>query len=323
MAKKTTNASEPKETTKTVKAKKVKESDKTVESKKTKEAKKTVETKTKKTEKTVEPKKTKEAKKVVETKTKKNEKTTEAKKAKEPNKIVEAKTKKTEKNIEPKTKKTKKTAETKKAKEANKTIETKTKKTKKAVETKIIEEPKKTVETKTKKTEKITETKKNSSTPQEKKTRKKTKKTEPIITSSIRYSDADLEEFRAVIETQKNEALEELRMLKERLVDLTKNISIEDTMVYSDHMGEQGSEALEKEKTYAQVKRISEYIQKLNEALTRIDDKTYGICRVCNCLIAKARLLEVPITTLSASYKIHQKCPEDGIDRIESININK
>ncbi len=135
----------------------------------------------------------------------------------------------------------------------------------------------------------------------------------------LRYSDKDLTTFRSVIEMNKIEAIDELRMLKERLYDLTKNTSIEDTMVYSDHMGEQGSEALEKEKTYAQVQRITEYIQKLNEALVRIENKTYGICRVCNCLIAKERLLAVPITTLSASYKIHQKCPSDGIDKIEKI----
>jgi RNA polymerase-binding transcription factor DksA len=88
-------------------------------------------------------------------------------------------------------------------------------------------------------------------------------------------------------------------------------------MIYSMHMAEQGSEAMEKEKTYAQIQRINDYIKKLDEAMLRIKDKTYGICRVCNCLIAKERLLAVPVTTLSASYKIHQKCPDDGVDRIE------
>jgi RNA polymerase-binding transcription factor DksA len=85
------------------------------------------------------------------------------------------------------------------------------------------------------------------------------------------------------------------------------------------HMAEQGSEAIEKEKTYAQITRINEYLKKLDEALARVEDKSYGICRMCGCLIAKERLLAVPATTLSASYKIQKKCPEDGVDRIEPI----
>jgi RNA polymerase-binding transcription factor DksA len=136
---------------------------------------------------------------------------------------------------------------------------------------------------------------------------------------SVRYSDEDLQLFSKIILEARRDALEELRMLKERLEDLTNYDFAEESMIYSMHMAEQGSEAMEKEKTYAQIQRINEYIKKLDEAMQRIKDKTYGICRMCGCLIAKERLMAVPITTLSASYKIHQKCPEDGIDRIEPV----
>lgn len=136
---------------------------------------------------------------------------------------------------------------------------------------------------------------------------------------SVRYSDEDLDMFGTVIQEARREALDELRMLKERLEDLTNYDFAEESMIYSMHMAEQGSEAMEKEKTYAQIQRINEYIKKLDEAMQRIQEKTYGICRICGCLIAKERLLAVPVTTLSASYKIHQKCPEDGIDRIEPL----
>ena len=138
--------------------------------------------------------------------------------------------------------------------------------------------------------------------------------------AGLRYSDKDLSTFRVTIERSKEDAIEELRMLKERLEDLTNSESSEESAIYSMHMAEQGSEAIEKEKTYAQIQRIQDYIRKLEEALQRIDDKTYGICRMCGILIAKERLLAVPITTLSASYKIHQRCPEDGIDRIVAKN---
>ncbi len=136
---------------------------------------------------------------------------------------------------------------------------------------------------------------------------------------NLKYSDEDLEVFRGRISDVRKEALEELSMLKERLEDLTNYDFAEESMIYSMHMAEQGSEAMEKEKTYAQIQRINEYLKKLDEALQRINDKTYGVCRVCGCLIAKERLWAVPITTLSASYKIHKRCPEDGLDLIEPL----
>lgn len=147
--------------------------------------------------------------------------------------------------------------------------------------------------------------------------------TESVLPESelptVRYSDEELNDFKVKILDMRKEAIDELGMLKDRLEDLTNYDFAEESMIYSMHMAEQGSEAMEKEKTYAQIQRINEYIKKLDEAVQRIHNKTYGICRVCNCLIAKERLLAVPITTLSASYKIHKKCPEDGIDLIEPV----
>jgi RNA polymerase-binding transcription factor DksA len=149
------------------------------------------------------------------------------------------------------------------------------------------------------------------------------KEEKPIIkpsTKKVRYSDADLKMFRQHITKIKDEALDEMRMLKERLDDLTNSELASESMIYSVHMAEQGSEALEKEKTYAQMNRIFDYIKKLDDALKRINDKTYGICKECNILIAKARLLAVPITTQSASFKIHGRCPDNGIDIISGRN---
>ena len=137
-----------------------------------------------------------------------------------------------------------------------------------------------------------------------------------VTVNEIRYADNDLEFFKKHIMNIKVDAIDELRMLKERLDDLTNSEMASESMIYSMHMAEQGSEAMEKEKTYAHINRISDYIKKLDDALKRIEEKTYGICRECNILIAKERLLAVPITTQSASFKIHNRCPEDGVDRI-------
>ncbi|MCS7303205.1 MAG: TraR/DksA C4-type zinc finger protein [Candidatus Kapabacteria bacterium] len=133
---------------------------------------------------------------------------------------------------------------------------------------------------------------------------------------AVRYSDEELEEFRQIIEAERQKTLDEIRMLRERLEDLTNYETSEETGIYSMHMAEQGSEAYEREKTYAQIQRMTDYLRKLDEALKRIEDKTYGICRMCGILIAKERLRAVPITTLSASWKLRGKCPEDGIDRV-------
>jgi RNA polymerase-binding transcription factor DksA len=137
-----------------------------------------------------------------------------------------------------------------------------------------------------------------------------------VTVNEIRYADNDLEHFKKHIMNIKVDAIDELRMLKDRLDDLTNSEMASESMIYSMHMAEQGSEAMEKEKTYAHINRISDYIKKLDDALKRIEEKTYGICRECNILIAKERLLAVPITTQSASFKIHNRCPEDGVDRI-------
>lgn len=183
--------------------------------------------------------------------------------------------------------------------------------------------PEPIVKDEVKSTSEVVETKTNKV--EEEKSEPITVKVEPVKVhakkpvSTVRYSDEDLEEFEKNIKASKDEALDELRMLRDRLEDLTSPDMAEESMVYSMHMAEQGSEAMEKEKTFAQIQRINEYLKKLDDALLRIKDKTYGICRVCNCLINKERLLAVPITTLSASYKIHQKCPDDGIDKIEPL----
>ncbi len=135
----------------------------------------------------------------------------------------------------------------------------------------------------------------------------------------VRYSDEELAMFRKHIEAERKRSYEEFQILKENLEDMINSEMADENASYSMHMAEQGTNAQEKEKTYAHVQRLGDYIKKLDEALQRIDDKVYGICRMCGILIAKERLMAVPITTQSASYKIFKKCPEDGIDRIKPL----
>ncbi len=155
--------------------------------------------------------------------------------------------------------------------------------------------------------------------PSEDKKKKEIPEDQKPYIGTVRYSVEDLAYFEVIILNAKKDTMDELRMLRERLEDLNSYDLAEESMIYSMHMGEQGNEPLEKEKTYAQIQRINEYLLKLDDALQRIKDETYGICQKCNILIARERLEAVPITTQSASWKIHNKCPKDGIDRIVPI----
>ena len=129
---------------------------------------------------------------------------------------------------------------------------------------------------------------------------------------------ADLKYFKELLVKKRAEVVKNIEYLRNVALDNTNQEASGDHSAYSFHMADQGTDAMEREKAFLFASRDEKYLRQIDEALERIENGTYGICRVCGCLIAKARLLAVPITTLSASYKIHQKCPEDGIDRIEA-----
>ena len=137
------------------------------------------------------------------------------------------------------------------------------------------------------------------------------------MSEKTRYSDEELQEFKELILQKIEKAKKDYEILKSSLNNTDGN-DISDTSPTFKTL-EEGANVLSKEETGKLAQRQEKFIQHLQAALIRIENKTYGICRVCGCLIARERLMAVPITTLSASYKIHQKCPEDGIDKIEAL----
>ena len=66
---------------------------------------------------------------------------------------------------------------------------------------------------------------------------------------------------------------------------------------------EQGTDAMEREKTFLFASRGSKFVNQLDDALARIDAKTYGVCRVCGLLVPKERLEAVPTAQTCAEYK--------------------
>jgi len=116
-----------------------------------------------------------------------------------------------------------------------------------------------------------------------------------------RYTDADLEEFRELINHKLTEARTDLEGLKNSLSHKDDH-GTEDTSP-SFKMMEDGSETLSREEMSQLAARQEKFITHLENALTRIENKTYGVCRVTGKLIPKERLRAVPHATLSIEAK--------------------
>lgn len=116
-----------------------------------------------------------------------------------------------------------------------------------------------------------------------------------------RYSDAELKEFRDIIEAKLVEAKEDLELLNSSM-SLRDNNGTDDTSP-TFKLIEDGSDVLSREETAQLAARQEKFIKHLNDALIRIENKTYGICRVTGKLISKERLRIVPHATLSIEAK--------------------
>lgn len=122
-------------------------------------------------------------------------------------------------------------------------------------------------------------------------------------TTFVRYSDEELEEFRVLIEEKIAKAKHDVQ----EFVDAFSN-SGNDTMDTAPTFKnlEEGNAVLSKEENAQLAARLNKYIQNLEAALIRIENKTYGVCRATGELISKERLRIVPHATLSYEAKINE-----------------
>lgn len=154
---------------------------------------------------------------------------------------------------------------------------------------------------------------------------KTAKKYEPEFTRSVldqraeavvetgptqRYSDAELAEFRELVTNKLTAAKQELNYLN-GLITRKDSMSGEDSDSRYMTM-EDGSLSMEREQLSQMASRQIDFIEKLEKALMRIENKTYGICRVTGRLIDKARLRAVPHATLSMEAKLNMNRPGGG-----------
>jgi len=153
---------------------------------------------------------------------------------------------------------------------------------------------------------------------------KKTKKVQEIIVEKkpVRkaikgYSKKDLDHFRKVILDKQKEIREQLQNLQEQMKDPTTGEYINENSPYSLHMAEQGTDAMEREKTFLYYQRENKFLSYLDDALKRVDAGTYGLCLECieepkhlcpTCpLIPKARLEAVPHSQQCVQIKMLQE----------------
>ncbi len=121
------------------------------------------------------------------------------------------------------------------------------------------------------------------------------------MAEKLRYSDEDLEEFRGIINDKLEKAMHEYEHLREMLTNDGGNDTSDTSPTFK--VLEEGAGTLGKEEAARLAERQRVFINHLRAALVRIDNKTYGVCRVTGKLIPKERLRIVPHATTSVEGK--------------------
>ena len=122
------------------------------------------------------------------------------------------------------------------------------------------------------------------------------------VSEKTRYSDEELAEFKAIIIDMLEKAKQEYNTLR-KVVMNNGNNDIEDTTPYFKTVEDDGAMQLSREEASQLAQRQYKFIQNLEAALVRIENKTYGVCRVTGKLIPKERLRLVPHATLTVEAK--------------------
>jgi len=119
-----------------------------------------------------------------------------------------------------------------------------------------------------------------------------------------RYSDSELQEFKEIILKKLGKAKNDLQMLTEAYINNNEHGTNDTSPTFK--VLEEGNAVLTKEENSKLAARQEKFIQNLEMALIRIENKTYGICRETGKLIAKERLKSVPHATLSIDAKLNR-----------------
>ncbi|WP_299393024.1 TraR/DksA C4-type zinc finger protein [uncultured Gelidibacter sp.] len=122
---------------------------------------------------------------------------------------------------------------------------------------------------------------------------------------NVRYSDKDLAEFKELIQEKIQKAIHDLDLIKSAYMNDLNNGTDDTSPTFKAF--EEGSETMSKEANSQLAIRQEKFIRDLKNALIRIENKTFGVCRVTGKLIGKERLKLVPHATLSIEAKNMQQ----------------
>jgi len=125
------------------------------------------------------------------------------------------------------------------------------------------------------------------------------------MTEKTRYTDAELVEFRQLINEKLEKAQKDYELLRNGINNSDGNDVMDTSPTFK--VLEEGAATLSKEESGRLAQRQMKFIQHLQAALVRIENKTYGICRETGKLIPKERLRAVPHATLSIEAKNEKK----------------
>ena len=126
-----------------------------------------------------------------------------------------------------------------------------------------------------------------------------------MVDEIARYSDADLAEFKELIIKKINKAQYDLDLIKSAYMNDLNNGTDDTSPTFKAF--EEGSETMSKEANSQLAIRQEKFIRDLKNALFRVENKTYGVCKVSGKLIAKERLMVVPHATMSMESKVNQR----------------
>ncbi len=122
-----------------------------------------------------------------------------------------------------------------------------------------------------------------------------------------KMSQEDLQFFKELLLKNRAKVQKNLDYLRSTVLDTTTRDASGDHSSYSFHMADQGTDAMEREKAFMFAARDEKYLKQIDDALERIENGTYGICRETGKLISKERLKAVPTTTISVEAKLAEK----------------
>jgi len=123
----------------------------------------------------------------------------------------------------------------------------------------------------------------------------------------------ELERYKKLIIKKKEELFAELGYLESASMSATSKDQSGDLSSYSFHMADQGTDTMDREMAFTFASREGRYLHHLNEALERIENGTYGVCRICGGKIGKPRLEAVPHATQCIKCKSAEEKKQRGM----------